>query len=92
MHRAYFNGYELWTCLTTPFLLAMDSVRVEETESWPEGLETWRVLRAYFPGSIEAAVGASLEREETTAAHDRGIDLFLPIPAIRAPVLVNDPG
>jgi hypothetical protein len=53
LHRAYFNGYALWTYLTTPFLLAMDGVRVEETESWREGSETWRVLRAYFPGSIE---------------------------------------
>jgi len=43
----------LWTYLTTPFLLAMDGVRVEETEAWREGAETWRVLRAYFPGSIE---------------------------------------
>jgi hypothetical protein len=53
LHRAYFNGEALWTYLTTPFLLATDGVRVEETESWPEGAETWRVLRAYFPGSIE---------------------------------------
>ena len=50
LHRAYFN---LWTYLTTPFLLAMDAVRVEETEPWRQGSETWRVLRAYFPGSIE---------------------------------------
>jgi hypothetical protein len=34
------------------FLLALDGVRVEETEPWREGAETWRVLRAYFPGSI----------------------------------------
>jgi hypothetical protein len=53
LHRAYFNGYALWTYQTTPFLLAMDGVRVEETEAWREGTETWRVLRAYFPGSIE---------------------------------------
>src|SRR5713101_7501979 len=53
LHRAYFNGYAMWTYLTTPFLLAMDGVRVEETEPWQEGAETWRVLRAYFPGSIE---------------------------------------
>jgi hypothetical protein len=53
LHRAYFNGYALWTYLTTPFLLAMDGVRVEETEAWREGTETWRVLRAYFPGAIE---------------------------------------
>jgi hypothetical protein len=36
LHRAYFNGEALWTYLTTPFLLAMDGVRVEETESWRE--------------------------------------------------------
>ena len=28
LHRAYFNGEALWTYLTTPFLLAMDGVRV----------------------------------------------------------------
>jgi hypothetical protein len=33
--------------------LRWDGVRVEETEPWREGAETWRVLRAYFPGSIE---------------------------------------
>jgi hypothetical protein len=32
----------------------MDGVEVEETEPWREGAETWRVLRAYFPGSIES--------------------------------------
>ncbi|MGH9467725.1 MAG: hypothetical protein ACRD1Y_10260, partial [Terriglobales bacterium] len=53
LHRAYFNGEALWTYLTTPFLLAMDGVRVEETEPWRARAETWRVLRAYFPGSLE---------------------------------------
>jgi hypothetical protein len=53
LHRAYFNGYALWTYLTTPFLLAVDGVRVEETEPWQEGSELWRVMRAYFPGWIE---------------------------------------
>jgi hypothetical protein len=53
LHRAYFNGEALWTYLTTPFLLAGPGVRVEEIEAWREGSETWRVLRAYFPGSIE---------------------------------------
>jgi hypothetical protein len=57
LHRAYFNGYAMWTYLTTPFLLAMNGVRVEETEPWTEGPETWRVLRAYFPGSIETHCG-----------------------------------
>lgn len=53
LHRAYFNGEAVWTYLTTPFLLAMDGVRIEEIEPWTEGDETWRVLRAYFPGSLE---------------------------------------
>jgi hypothetical protein len=53
LHRAYFNGEALWTYLATPFLLAMPGVRVEEVEPWREGTETWRVLRAWFPGTIE---------------------------------------
>ena len=53
LHRAYFNGEALWTYMTTPFLLAMDGVAVEELEPWQEGTDTWRVLRAHFPGSIE---------------------------------------
>jgi len=53
LHRAYFNDEALWTYLTTPFLLAMEGVTVEETEPWNEGAETWRVLRAHFLGSIE---------------------------------------
>jgi hypothetical protein len=53
LHRAYFNGEALWTYMMTPFLLAMDGVAVEEVEPWQEGTDTWRVLRAHFPGSIE---------------------------------------
>lgn len=53
LHRAYFNGEAMWTYFTTPFILAMDGVRVEEIEPWREGAETWRRLRAYFPGWIE---------------------------------------
>jgi hypothetical protein len=53
LQRAYFNGEALWTYLTTPFLLTMDGVQVDETEPWHEEGETWRVLRAYFPGWIE---------------------------------------
>ena len=36
LHRAYFNGEALWTNLTTPFLLALEGVVVEETEPWTE--------------------------------------------------------
>lgn len=53
LHRAYFNGEALWTYMTTPFLLALDGVEVEEIAPWKEGEATWRVLRAQFPGSME---------------------------------------
>jgi hypothetical protein len=52
LHRAYFNGYALWTYLTTPFLLAMQGVQTEEIGLWREGAETWRILRALFPSTI----------------------------------------
>jgi len=44
LQRAYFNGYALWTYLTTPFLLAMNGVGVEEIEPWKKGLEKRCVL------------------------------------------------
>lgn len=52
LHRAYFNGYAMWTYLTTPFLLAMEGVRSQEVEPWAEGDSTWRVLRVAFPDTI----------------------------------------
>jgi len=52
LHRAYFNGYALWTYLTTPFLLAMEGFNVREIEPWREGTEIWRGLRATFPTAI----------------------------------------
>ena len=52
LHRAYFNGYALWTYLTTPFLLAMPGFEVSEVDPWREGDERWRVLRVHFPDSI----------------------------------------
>jgi hypothetical protein len=52
LHRAYFNGYALWTYLTTPFLLATHADTVREVEPWDEQGESWRVLRAGFPASV----------------------------------------
>jgi hypothetical protein len=52
LHRAYWNGYTLWTYLTTPFLLAMPGFEVLEIESLTEGTEVWRGLRARFPQRV----------------------------------------
>jgi hypothetical protein len=52
LDRAYFNGYAMWTYLTTPFLLALPGFEVSEIEPWRENGETWRGLRATFPTEI----------------------------------------
>ncbi|MEV7239444.1 hypothetical protein AB0N06_37950 [Streptomyces sp. NPDC051020] len=62
LDRAYFNGYALWTYLTTPFLLAMPGFDVEEIEPWQEDGEEWRGLRATFP--------------DTTASHSTRQDFY----------------
>jgi hypothetical protein len=52
LHRAYFNGYAMWTYLTTPFVLAMPGVSVTEISPLHENGEVWRGLRAHFPDHI----------------------------------------
>ena len=52
LDRAYFNGYALWTYLTTPFLFALPGFLVDEIQSWRENGETWRGLRVTFPPGI----------------------------------------
>ncbi|MFF3467349.1 hypothetical protein [Streptomyces sp. NPDC002619] len=52
LDRAYFNGYALWTYLTTPFLLAMPGFTVTDIEPWRERDEVWPGLRATFPPQI----------------------------------------
>ena len=52
MHRAYFNGYALWTYLTSPFFLAMSGFEAEEIPAIEEEGEQWRGLRVRFPQHI----------------------------------------
>jgi hypothetical protein len=52
LHRAYFNGYAMWTYLTTPFFMAMPGFDVSEIEPWEEDGARWRGLRARFPDGI----------------------------------------
>ncbi|MEU6651746.1 hypothetical protein ABZ904_20430 [Streptomyces sp. NPDC046900] len=55
LDRAYFNGYALWTYLTTPFFMLMPGMAVHEKEPWAESpTETWRGLRVSFPDGIES--------------------------------------
>jgi len=59
LHRAYFNGYAMWTYLTTPFFMAMPGFEMTEIAPWQEGAERWRGLRVRFPDEI-----ASHSREQ----------------------------
>jgi len=52
LDRAYFNGYALWTYLTTPFLFALTGFIVDEIQPWRENDESWRGLRVTFPPDI----------------------------------------
>lgn len=59
LDRAYFNGYALWTYLTTPFHFTLPGFSVEEINPWRENGEEWRGLRVTYPPDI-----ASHSREQ----------------------------
>ncbi|MFZ6049924.1 hypothetical protein ACFW0H_27835 [Pseudomonas sp. CR3202] len=52
LHRAYFNGYALWSYLNMPFLFTLPGVVVEELAPWEEGEQRWRRLRVHFPVTV----------------------------------------
>jgi hypothetical protein len=52
LQRAYFNGYAMWTYLTTPFLLAADGVSLREIAPVEDDGETWVGLQATFPADV----------------------------------------
>jgi hypothetical protein len=52
LDRAYFNGYALWTYLTTPFHFAMSGFEVEEIAPWHEHADVWRGLRVTYPPDV----------------------------------------
>ena len=78
VHRAYFNGYAMWTYLNTPFILRWPGIELHEENPWIEGDETWKVLRAYFPGHI--ASHCALQRfyfgpDRLLRRHDYNVDV-----------------
>jgi hypothetical protein len=52
LDRAYFNGYAMWTYLTTPFFMTMPGFEVTEIAPWQEGSESWRGVHVRFPHEI----------------------------------------
>ncbi|MGY4223240.1 hypothetical protein ACVMIH_000601 [Bradyrhizobium sp. USDA 4503] len=92
LHRAYFNGYALWTYLTTPFLLSLEGVGITEMPAWHEGPERWHRLRARFPAGLATH---STEQDfffDSTLRlrrHDYAVDVAGSFPAAQ---LVHDYG
>jgi hypothetical protein len=52
LQRANFNGYAMWTYLTTPFLLALEGVSVREIPAVEGDGQTWVGLETTFPADI----------------------------------------
>jgi hypothetical protein len=52
LQRAYFNGYALWTYLTTPFLMTMPGFVVTEIDPVEVNGERWFGLQAQFPDNV----------------------------------------
>ncbi|MEU6097078.1 hypothetical protein [Streptomyces sp. NPDC047079] len=78
LDRAYFNGYALWTYLTTPFLISMPGFAAEEAEPWQEGTERWRHLRVTFPDGIASHCGTQdfyFGEDGLLRRHDYHVDI-----------------
>jgi hypothetical protein len=86
LQRAYFNGYALWTYLTTPFLLALDGVRVREIAPVADNGETWSGLQAQFPP--ELASHSTVQEfyfgdDRLLRRHDYRVDVAGGFPAVQ---------
>jgi hypothetical protein len=86
LQRAYFNGYALWTYLTTPFLLALDGVSVRELGPVEDNGETWLGLQAQFPPEI--ASHSSVQEfyfgdDHLLRRHDYRVDVAGGFPAVQ---------
>ena len=66
LDRAYFNGYALWTYLTTPFFFALPGFASEEIDSWSEKGETWRGLRVTSRGTSRATANSRISTLDRT--------------------------
>ncbi|WP_333893362.1 hypothetical protein [Mycolicibacterium gadium] len=52
LQRAYFNGYALWTYLTSPFLLALPGFTVRELDPIEDDGRTLTGLQVTFPAGF----------------------------------------
>jgi hypothetical protein len=86
LRRAYFNGYALWTYLTTPFLMAMPGVTVTELEPVEDQGRRWAGLQAHFPTALASHCPAQefyVDSDYLLCRHDYRVDVAGGFPAIQ---------
>jgi hypothetical protein len=52
LDRLTFNGYAMWTYLTTPFFMTFSGFKISEIEPWQEKNEKWYGIKVEFPPDI----------------------------------------
>ena len=86
LQRAYFNGYAMWTYLTTPFLFALKGISVHEIAPVEDDGQTWAGLQANF--SPEIATHSSVQEfyfgdDHLLRRHDYRVDVAGSFPAVQ---------
>jgi hypothetical protein len=84
LDRAYFNGYAIWTYLTTPFFMTIPGITVAEIAPWSRGHESWQGLRVTFPPEISthsAVQDFYFGEDDLLRRHDYFIDVAGDFPA-----------
>jgi hypothetical protein len=86
LQRAYFNGYALWTYLTTPFLFTLDGVSVRQIDAVQDNGQSWAGLQAEFPPEI--ASHSTLQEfyfgdDHLLRRHDYRVDVAGGFPAVQ---------
>jgi hypothetical protein len=78
LQRAYFNGYALWTYLTTPFLMTLPGFTVTELDPIEDNGERWFGLQARFPGNFASHSGLQefyFDSDLLLRRHDYRVDV-----------------
>lgn len=78
LQRAYFNGYALWTYLTTPFLMTLPGFIVDEVAPVEDNGETWAGLQVRFPDHIASHSGVQefyFGADHLLRRHDYRVDV-----------------
>ena len=86
LQRAYFNGYALWTYLTTPFLLTLEGVSVREIDPVEDNGQSWVGLQAQLPPEIASHCSVQefyFGEDGLLRRHDYRVDVAGGFPAVQ---------